>query len=66
MPILLASNTVVTENEDGVVMDCYTDGSSASWLFNAEILQLRERMKPSEDRRTLTIDPVRREDAGSY
>ncbi|XP_059523370.1 carcinoembryonic antigen-related cell adhesion molecule 21-like [Myotis daubentonii] len=66
VPILLASNTTVTENEDAVVMTCYTDESSTNWLFNATRLRLRERMKLSQDHRTLTIDPVRREDAGNY
>ncbi|EPQ06015.1 Carcinoembryonic antigen-related cell adhesion molecule 1 [Myotis brandtii] len=65
VPTLLASNTTVTENEDAVVMTCYTDDSSTNWLFNATSLQLRERMKLSQDHRTLTIDPVRREDAGN-
>ncbi|EPQ20756.1 Carcinoembryonic antigen-related cell adhesion molecule 21 [Myotis brandtii] len=66
MPTLLASNTTVTENEDAVVMTCYTDESSTNWLFNAKSLRLRERVKLSQDHRTLTIDPVRREDAGNY
>ncbi|XP_054569460.1 carcinoembryonic antigen-related cell adhesion molecule 21-like [Eptesicus fuscus] len=66
VPTLLASSTTVTENEDAVVMTCYTDVSSTDWLFNATCLRLRESMKLSEDHRTLTIDPVRREDAGNY
>uniref|UniRef100_G1QCH9 Ig-like domain-containing protein n=1 Tax=Myotis lucifugus TaxID=59463 RepID=G1QCH9_MYOLU len=66
VPTLLASNTVVTENEDAVVMNCHTDESPIKWLFNAMSLPLRERMKLSQDHRTLTIDPVRREDAGNY
>ncbi|XP_059523381.1 carcinoembryonic antigen-related cell adhesion molecule 21-like [Myotis daubentonii] len=66
VPTLLASNTTVTENEDAVVMTCHTHGSSPKWLFNSKTLRLKERMKLTKDRRTLTIDPVRREDAGSY
>uniref|UniRef100_L7N1L6 Ig-like domain-containing protein n=1 Tax=Myotis lucifugus TaxID=59463 RepID=L7N1L6_MYOLU len=66
VPTLLASNTTVTENEDAVVMTCHTDESSINWLFNATSLPLTKRMKLSEDHRTLTIDPVRREDAGNY
>uniref|UniRef100_L7N138 Ig-like domain-containing protein n=1 Tax=Myotis lucifugus TaxID=59463 RepID=L7N138_MYOLU len=66
VPTLLASNTTVTENEDAVVMTCHTDASSTNWLFNATSLRLRKRMKLSQDHRTLTIDPVRREDAGNY
>ncbi|XP_006100549.1 carcinoembryonic antigen-related cell adhesion molecule 21-like [Myotis lucifugus] len=65
-PTLLASNTTVTENEEAVVLTCYTDESSINWLFNAMNLPLRERMELSQDHRTVTIDPVRREDAGIY
>ncbi|ELK23179.1 Carcinoembryonic antigen-related cell adhesion molecule 21 [Myotis davidii] len=66
VPTLLASNTTVTENEDAVVMTCYTDEIFINWLFNATSLRLSTRMKLSEDHRILTIDPVRREDAGNY
>ncbi|CAK6437143.1 unnamed protein product [Pipistrellus nathusii] len=67
VPTLLASNNTVTENEDAVVMTCYTDESTINWLFNAESLLFNaERMKLSQDQRTLTIDPIRREDAGNY
>uniref|UniRef100_L7N191 Ig-like domain-containing protein n=1 Tax=Myotis lucifugus TaxID=59463 RepID=L7N191_MYOLU len=65
-PTLLANNTTVTENEDAVVITCYTDESSTNWLFNAMSVQLRESMKLSQDHRTLTVDPIRREDAGNY
>ncbi|XP_036923686.1 carcinoembryonic antigen-related cell adhesion molecule 21-like [Sturnira hondurensis] len=66
MPILLASNTTVTENKDTVVMTCYSNAISTQWLFNGMNLQLTERMKLSEDHRSLTIDPVKREYAGNY
>lgn len=66
VPTLLASNTIVTENKEAVVMTCYTNASSTNWLFNAASLRLRKRMKLSQDHRSLTIDPVRREDAGNY
>ncbi|EPQ06014.1 Carcinoembryonic antigen-related cell adhesion molecule 21 [Myotis brandtii] len=66
VPKLLDSNTTVTENEDAVVMTCYTDESSTNWLFNAMSMRLKKRMKLSQENRTLTIDPVRREDAGNY
>ncbi|KAK1330131.1 hypothetical protein QTO34_010317 [Cnephaeus nilssonii] len=58
--------TTVTENEEMVVMTCYSNARSTNWLFNATSLWLRERMKLSQDRRTLTRNPVRREDAGNY
>ncbi|XP_045701295.1 carcinoembryonic antigen-related cell adhesion molecule 21-like isoform X2 [Phyllostomus hastatus] len=66
MPILLASNTTFTENKGAVVLTCYTDELTLQWLFNGLQLQLTERMKLSEDHRNLTIDPVKREDAGNY
>ncbi|XP_066228647.1 carcinoembryonic antigen-related cell adhesion molecule 21-like [Saccopteryx leptura] len=66
VPTLLASNTIVTENKDAVELTCYTNGITTHWLFNAVRLKLTERMKLSPDNRVLTIDPVRREDAGSY
>ncbi|XP_016078622.1 PREDICTED: carcinoembryonic antigen-related cell adhesion molecule 21-like [Miniopterus natalensis] len=66
VPTLLASNTTVTEHKDAVVMTCYTNAISTQWLFNAENLQLKDRMTLSQDHRTLTIDPVQQEDAGGY
>ncbi|KAM5295833.1 cell adhesion molecule CEACAM21-like isoform 3-T3 [Glossophaga mutica] len=66
MPILLVSNTTVTENKDAVVMTCYSNAVSTQWLFNGVNLQLSERVKLSEYHRRLTIDPVKKEDAGNY
>ncbi|XP_027475715.2 carcinoembryonic antigen-related cell adhesion molecule 1-like [Zalophus californianus] len=67
-PSLHASNTTVTEDKDSVVLTCSTKnaGVSIHWFFNGQSLKLTERMKLSQDNRTLTIDPVRREDAGTY
>ncbi|ELK35044.1 Carcinoembryonic antigen-related cell adhesion molecule 21 [Myotis davidii] len=66
VPTLLASNTTVTEHKDSVVLTCYTNAVSTQWFFNGMNLWLTERMKLSWNDRTLTIDPVRREDAGNY
>uniref|UniRef100_G1P695 Ig-like domain-containing protein n=1 Tax=Myotis lucifugus TaxID=59463 RepID=G1P695_MYOLU len=66
VPTLIASNTIVTEHKDSVVLNCYTNAVSTQWFFNGMDLRLKERMKLSWNDRTLTIDPVRREDAGSY
>uniref|UniRef100_G1Q7Y6 Ig-like domain-containing protein n=1 Tax=Myotis lucifugus TaxID=59463 RepID=G1Q7Y6_MYOLU len=66
VPTLIASNTIVTEHKDSVVLTCDTNAVSTQWLFNGMNLRLKERMKLSWNDRTLTIDPVRREDAGSY
>ncbi|XP_053518757.1 carcinoembryonic antigen-related cell adhesion molecule 5-like [Artibeus jamaicensis] len=66
MANLVASNTTVTENKDAVVLTCYTKGLSIQWIFNGMNLRLTETMKLSWQNRTLTINPVRREDAGNY
>ncbi|CAK6437134.1 unnamed protein product [Pipistrellus nathusii] len=66
VPTLLASITTATANKDAVVMTCYTNAPSIKWLLDAESLRLRERMKLSWNNRTLTINPVRMEDAGFY
>nr|KAF6289937.1 hypothetical protein mPipKuh1_009778 [Pipistrellus kuhlii] len=67
-PALLASKATVTEHKDAVVLTCLTNdmGISIWWLFKNQNLLLTDRMKLSQDNRTLTIDPVRREDAGGY
>ncbi|XP_054444346.1 carcinoembryonic antigen-related cell adhesion molecule 21-like [Pteronotus mesoamericanus] len=66
VPALLANNTTVTENKDAVVLTCYTNAISTHWLFNGMNLQFTDRMKLSQDHRSLTIDPFKREDAGYY
>ncbi|XP_054567104.1 carcinoembryonic antigen-related cell adhesion molecule 21-like [Eptesicus fuscus] len=66
VPTLLASNTTVTEHKDSVVLTCYTNAVSTQWFFNGMNLRLTERMNLSWKNRTLTIGPVRREDAGNY
>uniref|UniRef100_G1PYF3 Ig-like domain-containing protein n=1 Tax=Myotis lucifugus TaxID=59463 RepID=G1PYF3_MYOLU len=66
LPTLLASNTTVTEHKDSVVLTCHTNAVSIQWFFNGMNLLLTERMKLSSNDRSLTIDPVSREDAGIY
>ncbi|XP_036923691.1 carcinoembryonic antigen-related cell adhesion molecule 21-like [Sturnira hondurensis] len=63
---LVASNTTVTENKDSVVLTCNTNALFIHWLFKGMNLKLNERMKVSEDHRSLTINPVKREDSGHY
>ncbi|KAM4800550.1 cell adhesion molecule CEACAM6-like [Urocitellus parryii] len=41
-------------------------GISITWILNSQTLQLTDRMQLSPDHRTLSIDPVRQEDAGEY
>ncbi|XP_036912989.1 carcinoembryonic antigen-related cell adhesion molecule 21-like [Sturnira hondurensis] len=66
MPILLTSNGTITENKNAVVLTCYTNAVSIDWFFNSMSLRLSERRKLSTDHRSLTIDPVQREDSGYY
>uniref|UniRef100_A0A8C0W893 Ig-like domain-containing protein n=1 Tax=Castor canadensis TaxID=51338 RepID=A0A8C0W893_CASCN len=63
-PSIQATNTTVTEQES-VVLTCLSadTGISIRWIFNNQSLWLMERMNPSQDNRSLSIDPVRREDA---
>ncbi|XP_059007780.1 carcinoembryonic antigen-related cell adhesion molecule 21-like isoform X4 [Mustela lutreola] len=67
-PALHASNTTVTEDKDSVALTCSTNnpGVSIGWLFNGQSLKLMERMTLTQDNSTLTIRPVRKEDAGNY
>ncbi|XP_032182436.1 carcinoembryonic antigen-related cell adhesion molecule 1-like isoform X5 [Mustela erminea] len=66
-PSLHASNTTLTE-DDSVFLTCSTNntGVSIGWLFDGQSLKLTERMTLSQDNSTLTIHPVRKEDAGNY
>ncbi|XP_058385381.1 carcinoembryonic antigen-related cell adhesion molecule 5-like [Diceros bicornis minor] len=67
-PSIQATNTAIAEHKDAVVLTCLTNdtGISIQWFFNNQSLWLTERVKLSQDNSTLTIDPVRREDAGDY
>ncbi|XP_036129837.1 carcinoembryonic antigen-related cell adhesion molecule 1-like isoform X3 [Molossus molossus] len=75
-PSIRARNSTVTEHKDTVVLTCLTNDTGISirqtgqgsirWLFNKQSLWLTDRMKLSQGNSTLTIDPVRREDGGSY
>ncbi|XP_070254602.1 cell adhesion molecule CEACAM1-like isoform X3 [Myotis yumanensis] len=67
-PSIRASNATVTEHKDTVVLTCLTNdtGISIRWIFKNQRLLLTDRMKLSQGNSTLTIDPVRREDAGDY
>ncbi|KAM6223660.1 cell adhesion molecule CEACAM1-like [Rhynchocyon petersi] len=66
MPYIDASNTTVTENSGPVVLKCFTNHTNIRWIFNMQSLQLTDRMTLSPNNDTLTIDPVKKEDAGDY
>uniref|UniRef100_A0A2K6ELA0 Ig-like domain-containing protein n=1 Tax=Propithecus coquereli TaxID=379532 RepID=A0A2K6ELA0_PROCO len=67
-PSIHASSSTVTEDKDSVVLTCLTSdtGISIQWIFNNQSLQVTERMELSQDNITLSINPVKREDAGEY
>ncbi|XP_027289958.1 pregnancy-specific glycoprotein 22-like [Cricetulus griseus] len=66
-PFVRLSDTTVTVRSS-VVLTCFSadPGISTRWILNNKSLQLTERMKLSPTKCQLTIDPVRREDAGEY
>ena len=66
-PSIQVGNTTVKEL-DSVSLNCSSNdtGISIHWFFNGQILELTDRMKLSLDNRTLSIDPVKREDSGEY
>nr|KAF6310678.1 hypothetical protein mMyoMyo1_008737 [Myotis myotis] len=57
-----------SQHKDTVVLTCLTDdtGIFIRWLFKSQSLLLTDRMKLSQGNSILTIDPVRREDAGDF
>ncbi|CAH7395312.1 carcinoembryonic antigen-related cell adhesion molecule 3 [Phodopus roborovskii] len=66
-PTLQADNTAVTE--DGpVALTCLTEdpGLSIRWFFHHQSLYFNDRMTLSQKNSRLSINPVRREDAGEY
>ncbi|XP_075838265.1 pregnancy-specific glycoprotein 22-like [Microtus pennsylvanicus] len=66
-PFLQVSDSTVTV-QSSVVFSCLSTDTRISirWLFNNQSLQLTERMTLSSTKCGLSIDPVRREDAGYY
>ncbi|KAM6223659.1 LOW QUALITY PROTEIN: cell adhesion molecule CEACAM6-like [Rhynchocyon petersi] len=66
MPYINASDTTVTENSGPVVLKCFTNHTNIWWIFNKQSLRLTDRMMLSPNNDNLTIDPVKKEDAGDY
>ncbi|KAM6154369.1 cell adhesion molecule CEACAM1-like [Erethizon dorsatum] len=66
-PSISTNHTTVAE-DDSVALTCLSGdtGISIRWIFDDQILQLTERMKLSQKSSILTIDPVKRQDAGEY
>ncbi|XP_034366659.1 cell adhesion molecule CEACAM5-like [Arvicanthis niloticus] len=66
-PFVRVTETTVRV-QSSVVFTCFSadPGISIHWLFNEQSLQLTERMTLSPSKCQLSIDPVRKEDAGKY
>ncbi|XP_031241338.1 carcinoembryonic antigen-related cell adhesion molecule 3-like isoform X1 [Mastomys coucha] len=66
-PFIRVTDTTVRV-QSSVVLTCLSadTGVSTQWLFNNQNLRLTERMTLSPSKCQLSIDPVRREDAGEY
>ncbi|XP_021021800.1 carcinoembryonic antigen-related cell adhesion molecule 5-like [Mus caroli] len=66
-PFVRVTDTTVRV-QSSVVFTCFSadPGVSIRWLFNKQSLHLTERMTLSPSKCQLSIDPVRREDAGKY
>ncbi|XP_005081890.1 pregnancy-specific glycoprotein 22-like [Mesocricetus auratus] len=66
-PFVRLSDTTVTVRSS-VVLTCFSGdtGISINWIRNNKSLPLTERRKLSPTKCQLTIDPVRRKDAGEY
>nr|XP_006993789.1 pregnancy-specific glycoprotein 22-like isoform X2 [Peromyscus maniculatus bairdii] len=66
-PFLGVSDTTVPV-QSSVLFTCLSadTGISIRWIFNNQSLHLTERMTLSPTKCRLSIDPVRREDAGEY
>ncbi|XP_006871569.1 PREDICTED: carcinoembryonic antigen-related cell adhesion molecule 1 [Chrysochloris asiatica] len=67
-PRIAVNSTMVTEHQGSVTFTCHGSyrGTSIQWSFNGQSLWLSERIKLSQDNRTLIINDVRKEDGGSY
>uniref|UniRef100_A0A8C6H056 Ig-like domain-containing protein n=1 Tax=Mus spicilegus TaxID=10103 RepID=A0A8C6H056_MUSSI len=66
-PFIQVTNTTVTI-QSSVILTCLSadTGIFIHWIFNNQSLQLTERMTLSPTKCQLSIDPVRKEDAGEY
>ncbi|XP_006901155.1 PREDICTED: carcinoembryonic antigen-related cell adhesion molecule 21-like [Elephantulus edwardii] len=67
-PSIRASNILVKEHSGPMVMTCVTNHTDISirWVFEGHSLQLTEGMTLSLNNSSLTINIIRREDAGNY
>lgn len=59
---------MVREKENKVVMTCITNEMdiTVKWIFNKQQLKSAKNVFLSEDSKNLTIDPIKKENAGDY
>ncbi|KAI4571420.1 hypothetical protein MJG53_013526 [Ovis ammon polii x Ovis aries] len=67
-PVITSNNSSPREHEDTVVLTCgsETQNTSYMWWINSQSLPKSTRLELSEDKRTLTVVTVTRNDTGPY
>lgn len=67
-PSIQVSDPMVREKENKVVMTCITNEMdiTVKWIFNKQQLKSAKNVFLSEDSKNLTIDPIKKENAGDY
>ncbi|KAG5200843.1 hypothetical protein JEQ12_005377 [Ovis aries] len=67
-PVITSNNSNPREHEDTVVLTCgaETQNTSYMWWINSQSLPKSTRLELSEDKRTLTVVTVTRNDTGPY
>ncbi|XP_055407433.1 carcinoembryonic antigen-related cell adhesion molecule 21-like isoform X2 [Bubalus kerabau] len=67
-PSIQVSDPMVREKENKVVMTCITNEMdiSVKWIFNKQQLKSAKNVFLSKDGKNLTIDPIKKENAGDY
>ena len=67
-PVIISNNSNPREHEDTEVLTCgaETQNTSYMWWINNQSLPNSTRLELSEDKRTLTVFNVTRNDTGPY
>ena len=67
-PVITSSNSSPREHKDTLVLTCgaETQNTSYMWWINSQSLPKSTRLELSEDKRTLTVFTVTRNDTGPY
>ncbi|XP_040108745.1 carcinoembryonic antigen-related cell adhesion molecule 21-like [Oryx dammah] len=67
-PAIQVNDPMVREKGNRVVITCITNetGISIKWIFNKQELKAAKNIFLSKDSKNLTIDPIKKENAGDY